>query len=209
MHLECEAKIRVEDLEAVRNRLRELEAVDGGECLERNWVLDDARESLRRRTVLLRVRNVGGDTAVMTIKTPADKGEFKSRHEIETTVDSTDRLLLQLEALGFHVTWIYEKRRHSWQWGGCVIDLDECPELGCFVEIEGAPKRIREAARALGLDPKAHIDDNYRGLWMKYLKERGQAPRDMVFPRAARGKGRARKAGKSGSPMQKNGKRTS
>lgn len=210
MHLECEAKIKVEDLGAIRARLEELGALDEGECLERNWVLDDARESLRRRDVLLRVRNVGGETAVLTVKTPAGKGAFKTRREIENRADSTDHLLLQLEALGFHVTWIYEKRRHSWQWFDCAIALDECPELGCFVEIEGTPKRIRRAARDLGLDPDDHIDDNYRGLWIKYLKDLGHAPRDMVFSRAVRQKGKkAAKTGKSGSPMPKNGKKTS
>ena len=181
MSLECEAKLKVPDLGRIQVKLKRLGASNDGRCLERNWVFDDLESSFRKSGKLLRVRSMGGDSGVLTIKIPVVGGEFKNREEIETMVDSTTDLLRQLDVLGFRIIWIYEKYRQTWCWHDCVLALDECPELGCFVEIEGTPECIREAATELGLDPDAHIEDNYLGLWTKHLTALGQSFRNMVF----------------------------
>lgn len=181
MPKEIEAKLRVADLDRVRQTLVRLGAEDRGECLERNWILDDAAGSLYARGVLLRVRREGED-GVLTVKLPAEAGEFKVREEIETSVGSPEVLLRQLEAVGFRTAWIYEKIRHTWLWRGCAVLLDRCPEIGDFVEIEGSPEAIRAVAADLGLDPGAHIGDNYLGLWIRHLESRGEGKRDMIFP---------------------------
>lgn len=181
MATECEAKIRVEDLEPLRHRLEEAGAVNEGEYLERNWVLDFPDGSLHSRGTLLRVRNVGEVGGVLTVKHRVDGGAFKTREEVESMVDSTEDLLRQLEILGFQVKCIYEKLRGTWLFYDCVLALDECPEMGSFIEIEGTPERIREAALQLELDPNDHLDDNYLELWRKYLEEKGEAHRHMVF----------------------------
>ena len=185
MAREVEAKIKIDNFDALRARLDKLGASYEGECLERNWIFDTHKELLRKRGVLLRVRNTGGAEAEFTVKRKIDGGEFKTREEIESMVDSTDDLLRQMEMLGYHIIWIYEKFRQTWIWRDCMITLDECPEMGCFVEIEGTPDRIRGAAAELGLDTRDHIDDNYIGLWLKYLEARGEKPRNMVFSQDA------------------------
>lgn len=182
MAKECEAKLKVSDLGSIRKRLESLGAANEGGGLERNWVLDRPDGSLRDNSVLLRVRNLGSIDGVLTVKRPVKGGgEFKTREEIECMVDSTDDMLRQLKAIGFRVAWIYEKRRQNWLWRDCVLSLDECPEMGTFIEIEGTPDKIREVAKELGLDVKNHIEDNYLGLWQKHLDSLGQARRDMVF----------------------------
>ena len=181
MPQECEAKLKVDDLDALRNKLASLGAANEGDCLERNWVLDDASGSLRQRGVLLRVRNMGGAGGVLTVKQPLEGGAFKTREETETMVDSTADLLRQFEILGYRVAWIYEKYRQIWLWSDCVIALDECPEIGSYIEIEGAPDKIRHAALDLGLNPEHHIPDTYLGLWMRHLGKRGGGRRDMLF----------------------------
>ena len=183
MARECEAKIRVPDLAPLRRRLEELGAANEGACLERNWVMDRRDGELHRQDVLLRVRSMGGTGGVLTVKHRVDGGAFKTREEVESMVDSTEDLLRQLEMVGFVVTWVYEKYRATWLWNDCVLALDECPEIGSFIEIEGAPESIVEAAGHLGLDPADHIDDNYLGLWQKHLAARGEKPRHMVFSR--------------------------
>lgn len=186
MAIECEAKIKVGDMEPIRARLRHFGAVDEGEALERNWVLDRPDNGLYAKGILLRVRNTGEVGGVLTVKHHVDGGEFKSREEVESMVDSTEDLLRQLEIVGFRVKWIYEKKRWTWLWRDCVIALDVCPEIGDFIEIEGEPERIREVAAALGLDAADHIDANYLSIWQDYLKERGDEPRHMVFPAGPR-----------------------
>lgn len=183
MAKEIEAKIRVADLAPYRRKLQELGAVDEGACLERNWVLDNADGSLYQRDVLLRVRNVGGVGGILTVKHRTAGEAFKTREEVESMVDSTEDLLRQLEIVGFQAKWIYEKYRSTWLWLDCVLALDACPEIGSFIEIEGQPTNIREVAGLLGLDPEAHLDDNYLELWRKHLESRGEGPRHMVFTR--------------------------
>lgn len=89
--------------------------------------------------------------------------------------------LAQFRAMGYDVVWIYEKYRQTWQWRDCVLMLDQCPEIGLFIEIEGTPKMIRKAAGKLGLDPDSHINDSYRKLWKKHLAFLGQVTRHMLF----------------------------
>lgn len=181
MARECEAKLRVDSLDAIRNRLTALGAANEGDCLEKNWVLDDSSGRLAKQGKLLRVRSLGDAGGILTVKTPLPGGEFKNREEIETMVDSTEDLLRQLQTVGFHVAWIYEKKRQTWLWSDCVLALDECPEMGTFVEIEGTPDRIKSVAAELGLDPELHIEDNYLTLWKKHIEETGQRPRHMLF----------------------------
>lgn len=197
MPREVEAKIRVDSLEPLRTRLDELGAVNEGECLERNWVLDDDRESLRTSGRLLRVRTMGGPSGLLTVKRRVEGGEFKTREEIESMVDSAEDLLRQLEVVGFQVKWVYEKRRQTWLWRDCVLALDELPEIGCYIEIEGAPDTIRAVAADLGLDTADHIHDNYLELWVRHLREQNEAPRHMVFSRGAT---RVRRLSRPASP---------
>lgn len=181
MGKEIEAKIQVSDLEALRSRLLQLGAVDEGCALERNWVLDNDIDSLRGSGVLLRVRSHGDVGGILTVKRRMEGGAFKTREEVECMVDSTDDLLRQLEMIGFSIRWIYEKRRQTLVWHDCVLALDELPEIGSFIEIEGSPESIREVIAQLGLSPDEHLDDNYLGLWQKHLKARGESPRHMIF----------------------------
>lgn len=181
MAVECEAKIKVDDIPVLQLRLQQLGAANEGECLERNWVLDDKDGSLQKRDILLRVRNMGDVGGILTVKRKSGGTAFKTREEIESMTDSTADLLHQLELVGFRTKWIYEKRRQTWLYRDCVITLDTLPEIGCYVEIEGIPETIREVALELGLNPLDHIDDNYLGLWNKHLAARGESARPMVF----------------------------
>lgn len=182
MALECEAKIQVDDIRQIQNRLRKTGAYCAGVVLEKNWILDTPEESNRNSGVSLRIRSTGGPGGVLTVKRPVKGGSFKSREELETQVECTETLLAQFRNLGYSIAWIYEKYRQTWQWRDCTILLDECPEIGCFVEIEGTPEMIRKAAAQLELDLELHLAGGYRKLWRKHLKFLGQKPRHMLFP---------------------------
>ena len=182
--LEIETKFAVPDLDAVRGRLAGAGAVRIGGGLERNWILDDAEGSLFRRRILFRLRDEGERGSVLTVKKPAREGKFKTREEVNAAVESVGKLLAQMEMLGYRTKWRYEKRRETWRWLDCLVCLDECPEIGAFVEIEGEPPAIRAAAAGLGLDLESHIDDNYLDLWQNHLDALGQPRRDMGFGNA-------------------------
>lgn len=182
MSMETEAKLRVDSFEPVRARLGALGALGHGSVLERNWVLDAAEGGLLSGGMLLRLRNTGGAGGVVTVKGKSKKNaDFKSREEVETSTDNCEKSLRQFAMLGYSIAWRYEKIRESWRTEECSIELDHCPEIGNFVEIEGTPDAIRALAPQLGLDADAHVRESYLGLWQKHLQALGQAKRDMVF----------------------------
>ena len=96
-------------------------------------------------------------------------------------VDDGDRAVAVLKALGFFPTLTFEKRRESFEMGGCKVELDELPILGCFIEIEGpgedAIARVRET---LGLADRPPIKTGYIGMLAKYLRDKGD-PRKLIM----------------------------
>ncbi|MDR1536248.1 MAG: class IV adenylate cyclase [Planctomycetota bacterium] len=182
MPLEIETKFKVLRLDPFRRRLEALGADFAGTVREKNWILDGDKDWLRRRGVLFRLRDVGNG-GVLTVKGPPkdERSGFKTREEINCRVDSVPAFLLQMEMLEYWPIWIYEKIRESWKWRDCSVELDEFPEIGFFIEIEGDPGRIPAAALDLGLDPESRINETYFNIWVKYLDESRQPFRDMVF----------------------------
>src|SRR5687767_853012 len=91
MPVEIEAKTRVDDLDAVRNRLRKLDARRVGDYLETNIFFDRPRQTLLKRGSGLRLRRMRDrrtrkDQYVITYKGKLQRGRLKTREEIETSV---------------------------------------------------------------------------------------------------------------------------
>ncbi|MCH7898073.1 MAG: class IV adenylate cyclase, partial [Proteobacteria bacterium] len=105
MAQEIEVKLRVDEHETVRQRLRERSATLMGRVLETNVILDRADGSLRGDGCGLRVRSAVAQTDGTTIATVTFKGRvvpsrFKSRTELEIAVDNADTAIAMLDALG-------------------------------------------------------------------------------------------------------------
>jgi len=115
-----------------------------GAHLETNIIFDAPNKSLFSANKALRLRisrdiNTGKEHAVLTYKGPRTTGQFKSREEIESGVDDPNAMLDILKALNFVQVLSFQKKRESWEFDGCKIELDELPHLGLFLEIEGPP----------------------------------------------------------------------
>jgi adenylate cyclase class 2 len=187
MNYEIEAKLKVEDLGAIRERLKERGAEQAGEFLETNTFFDADDRSLLAADKGLRLRKArniatGEDEFTLTYKGPRQHGPLKSRDEQEVGVANAEDAVAFLGKLGFTVLFSFEKKRESWTLDGCKVELDELPNLGTFVEIEG-PKdevvmRVRES---LGLGARPIVKASYTALLMTYLQERGQASRVVKF----------------------------
>jgi len=207
MALEIEAKLRVASHEAVRQRLRQLNALFLGAVTEYNCIFDRPDGSLLAAGCGLRVRSAlplddaqaadAGSTpapplpaplkreesgrapaavskATLTFKGPVRAGAVKSREEIEIEVDDADTAARLLERLGFVPVLTYEKRRESWEYGGCRIELDEPPRIGLFIEIEGPDEpSIRAVQTALGLQSVPHEPASYVQLLTTYCDTQG------------------------------------
>jgi adenylate cyclase, class 2 len=170
MAIETEAKMQVDDLAAVRRRLKAAGAKAAGSHLETNIFFDTPGAALRRADRGLRLRanrdtRTGRTVHVVTFKGPRKPGPLKRRKEIEFVVDDPDALVRVFAELGYVVTLRFPKRRESWTLGGCKIELDELPLLGTFVEIEG-PRRAKifSVRKRLGLDNRPLINGSYAAL---------------------------------------------
>jgi adenylate cyclase class 2 len=188
MAVEIEAKMKVENHSAVRERLRAAGATRVTRTLETNTFFDAPDGSLRTNDRGLRLRRNhdlehGRDSVVITYKGPRQPGQFKSREEIETTVGDGDIAAELLAALGFAQTLSFEKRRESWQLGGCHVELDELPYLGSFVEIEGPDEStVMNVRRDLGLSDHRALKESYIAMLSERVKTLGISDRVLHFP---------------------------
>jgi len=151
--------------------------------LEVNIVFDTPSAVLRRESKLLRLRQAGR-TGIITFKGPPAPGPYKSREEIEAGVSDGPGMQLVLERLGFAPVFRYEKYRTEYarprQAG--VIMLDQTP-IGNFLELEGSPRWIDSAARALGYSQADYLTASYGALYLQHCRDSGATPVHMTFRR--------------------------
>jgi adenylate cyclase class 2 len=186
MSTETEAKMKVADLAAVRKKLEALGGTRKAKELETNTFFDASDSRLRLADRGLRIREAtdenGKTRFLITMKGPMQQGQFKTREEIEFSADNADAVRKIFENLGYEATLSFQKRRESWLFGGCEVELDELPYLGTYVEIEGKDEKSISAARsALGLMEFPLISTGYISLLWRYLEEHRIVERRIGF----------------------------
>ena len=175
MALEIEAKMQVDEHAPIRQRLELAAAKRLHRHLETNTFIDKVDHSLQKRDSGLRIRraldvDTGLVTAVITHKGPCQPGLLKIRPETEVKVASYEDALALMEALDYQITLCFEKRRDSWKLDECEVELDELPQLGRFVEIEGPSEAAIESVRGrLGLAGHPLIQTGYATLVARHL----------------------------------------
>lgn len=193
MPVEIEAKMSVVSFDPVRARLREVGATNSGRHFEVNTFFDTEDRSLLTSGEGLRLRlhrddATGGERHIITWKGPRRMGPLKSREEVELEVDGADAAARLLECLGYVRTLSFEKRRESWEFGGCKIELDEVPHLGLFVEVEGPDEQTVLSVREhLGLSSRPLIKGGYMSLLTSHLQRLGRTVKDVTFAGAGEG----------------------
>jgi adenylate cyclase class 2 len=189
MPVEIEAKMKVKDLGAVRDRLKAVGATAAGSVVELNNFFDTDDRSLLAADQALRLRvkrnlSDGSEKYIITYKGPRQHGQLKSREENELTVSSDRDAIALLECLGYSRVIAFEKRRESWKLEGCTVELDELPYLGSFVEIEGPREEdVLQVRETLGLNDEPVIRASYIALLTTFLQERGESLREIRFPK--------------------------
>jgi len=187
MPTEIEAKLRVEDHEPFRVRLRECGARHVRDALEVNTFFDTPDRALRSRDMglrLRRTRDVANDREeyIVTSKGPAAPGALKHRDELEFAVSDADAATRLFDRLGYRPGISFEKRRQSWELDGCHVELDELPQLGKFVEIEGPNEGVILRVRdKLGLTQQPLEQKSYIAMVAALLEQRGSTSRALRF----------------------------
>lgn len=187
MAVEIEAKMKVADFEAVRTRLGALGAKLAGHVMETNSFFDTEDRSLLARDQGLRLRHAkdaeaGTEKSTITFKGPRLHGTMKNREERELSVGSPKDATALLESLGFARVLTFQKRRETWTYQDCEIELDELPYLGLYIEIEGPSEAAVLVVREkLNLSDRPMIRASYVALLITHLQERGINDRVVMF----------------------------
>jgi predicted adenylyl cyclase CyaB len=187
MPTELEAKLAVESHDPIRARLIGLRATFLSRVLETNSIYDRPDCQLLDGGCGLRLRGIellDGEPkpASLTFKGPIQPGPFKKREELELDIADAEGMHGLLAAIGFIEVLRFSKRRESWSYGGCRVDLDELPHLGRFVEIEGPDDdAVNSVRNALGLGDANHITDSYVALLASLSPCDATGPVTIVF----------------------------
>jgi adenylate cyclase, class 2 len=205
---EIEVKLRVPDVAAMLGKLTTLGARRESRVLERNTLYDTPDSDFRRRGALLRIRvetpaprpsttqspkpTHGASRirrTILTSKAPAalhstrDR-RYKEKLERELVVAGSPKGWDEvLRSLGLRPGFRYDKIRSTFRlsrFPGLAIELDETP-VGTFLELEGLPRAIDRAARALGYSSRDYYCGSYWDVYVTNCRRRGITPRNMVF----------------------------
>jgi adenylate cyclase class 2 len=214
MTREIEMKFPVSDLEAARRAVLRAGGQYVGTVLQTDRYFDTPQQTLMKQDRGLRVRTCescragtarrsrastvpGGQcppyAALVTYKGPRSAcGRAKSRREIQTLVADPQAVEEMLTEMGLSRRLVIQKRRSTYHLGGCLVELDELPILGAFVEIEGASARVIGAvARKLGLETEP-TKASYVHLAVEACRRAGKKCTEITF---ARCRGRCKTSG--------------
>jgi len=185
MPMEIEAKVAVEALEPVAERLERLGAECGQTVRQRDTFFGDAAGRLVASGCGLRIRRQRspvGCKALLTFKGPKAASRYKVRPETEVEIADADAMEAILQGLGCRRLLVIEKDRQTWRLDDCEVCLDRVALLGTFVEIEGPDEAaVARVLGRLGLDHLEPIHSGYAKLVRKRLDRLGSDKRQAVF----------------------------
>lgn len=183
MH-EIEAKYRLPNPAVLQETLRANGFRRVDRVIELNQLYDGADGSLRQQGRALRIRTTraidedgvplaDSTKAKVTYKGPVEAGPLKIREEHETSVASAEAMAAIVGALEFDVRMSFEKRRETWRGNACEVVIDELPQLGWFVEVEGPSVEAVQAVIGMLALPDADLEKkSYAQMIGEHLDER-------------------------------------
>lgn len=158
-HLEKEVKILSTRLEDLLSKLEELHAVDLGEEIQTNIVLDFSDRPIPKGDYF-RIRSFeNSDRPVeITYKSLKSRENTRTSNEITMLLTSQDDALELFRKLGMTVVHRGVKKRHSFSFMGARLDFDEWlsagyPEPYLEIEVE-SDERLHKILDALDLSDR-------------------------------------------------------
>ena len=184
---EIEAKFKVDSHDPIKRKLRTLGASYCCAVIQEDSYFDTSTRALLAEQVGLRVREIQvlraakgarpDDRPQLTYKGPLQiRRRAKIRQEIQTHFETPGAVEQVLEALGHELVMSYQKHRTTYRLDHCLVELDELPILGTFVEIEGPSERkVFAVAAKLGL-PAECIKASYSHMMVEACLAKGRRP---------------------------------
>ncbi|HEV2418360.1 MAG TPA: class IV adenylate cyclase [Terriglobia bacterium] len=176
---EIEIKLKVSNPRKLKRLLRELGfRALSPRRLERNFLFDFRDGRLVRAGCALRLRAKNGRHWLTYKGAARTRDGYKSREEIESSVESEQALRQILLRLGLKETFAYSKHRTEYALGQSdkggksrnLLVYDETP-VGNFIELEGPRRWIDQMARELGYRPEDYVTASYVSLYREGSRE--------------------------------------
>jgi len=141
--IEVETKLKIEGIEPIEERIKELIGEYKGEKTEIDLYFDHPNIQILSGGCALRVRDANGKYR-LTYKGPKKDDETTSRDEIEIGIESAGEMIKILDELGFYEVCEVKKLRKTYLLNDLIITLDNVDALGEFIEVEGKASNDRE-----------------------------------------------------------------
>jgi adenylate cyclase class 2 len=173
--VETEVKIKISrfDLPTISDRIEKAGGTLVKDYTEGNVILDTKGLNLKNKHQVLRLREKSGcDEVELTFKDKSKKvNKISSRTEITSTCSDITSITSILNALGFNEVFSYMKRRVSYKVGNSLVEIDEIPYLGYFLEIEASSHdNIEKTIKKLKLTNFKRESKSYISLLKKEMK---------------------------------------
>lgn len=171
---EIEVKFRVKNFKTIIPILKKLGMKQVWKGKEKNFFLDTPSMTLKKMGAGLRVREWGGHSKSITLKTKGsgDNKKYKVRNEHQVIIDDIRAARGLLKGLGFSNEYLrYEKYREHWKREGVSVELDILKGMH-FVEIEASKAKITQLAEILGLDWAQSTTQSYTSMLQSLAKSK-------------------------------------
>lgn len=186
---EIEIKLKVsEDYETMAQRLRNRGAKYLREVRETNIFWDSPDGRLRAMRAALRLRHQITDDgrvlpSLVTWKGQRNGAAISNRPSIDFSATPPEMAEMLLIKLGYGKTMEFQKRRRSYEFRDCLVELDDLPIFGYFLEIEGPSEAAVAAARHdLALDELPVVDTSYFSMVRGYLDAHPELAGRLALP---------------------------
>jgi len=180
--VEIESKFKVLDLRLLRELLREHAELKAPVTLHSDKYYDTTERVLNSQDFVVRIRHIGDDVEIglkgARFRTPS--GEY-SRVEMEFPPRTKEDLDKAIQDQTLVCTWHLEKRRELFEWKSPAAEvvIDEIPQLGFFIEIEGSVDTIRQIEAILKPALGEKLKDNYSELVIAFMQSKGVPTKDV------------------------------
>ncbi len=183
MRREIEVKAQVEGARLVEDKIRACGGVFLGEKEQLDLYLSHPCRDMRAADEALRLR-MEGSVCLVTFKGAREKGNVKSREELEFEANDCRMAMEVFKRLGFQVGARVCKVRREYRLLGAHVAIDMVEGVGDFVEIE-APRTGSESERTalvesvaalIGLDRDRLTTKSY----VELLESRSSLSRDSM-----------------------------
>jgi predicted adenylyl cyclase CyaB len=174
--VETEVKHYVAEPELLRSILENNGFVANATTLQRDEYYDTQERAMDKLDFVVRLRRESHRLQI-GMKGPrffTPEGEY-SRIEIEIEAKSEESIRRELEVKDLDCTWFFEKRRTEFRSNivKASIALDEVPEVGFFLEIEGTLNKVRDLTNLVSPALGDRETRNYKELFVAHQLSRG------------------------------------